>query len=176
LEDKIDDRVEETIKYISDRVGDMKTAENVFNTLKLTTRSAPIDVSKVRDFWWWICFSIMWQSNYVRMLPFVKDTSNIKFEENYTTFFASEEFQLWSMNNRDNIMKGNFSSYKFMSKEYIYDYNKDAAYRDGKKKNGSLGSAIKRKVPFTWIDSNMVGHHDFPSDDYFNVNNSFVNW
>jgi hypothetical protein len=176
LNDTIENRKEETIRYIASRVGDIKTAENVFNTLSLTIPSAPIDVSRVRDFWWWVAFCIMWQGNYVRVLPYAKDITTIKFEENYTTFFSPHDFQHWSMHNRENMMRDNFSTYKFMSKEYIYDYNKDAAYRDGKRKNGSLGSAIKRKVPFTWIDSNMVGHHDFPSDDYFNVNNSFVNW
>ena len=40
-------------------------------------------------------------------------------------FFDSTEFQLWSMNNPDKKIKDTLDSYKWIAKDYIYDYTND---------------------------------------------------
>ncbi len=172
LNDTIEQRLDETLAFIGRRVGE-SNAQHVLNTLREVTNKAPIDVSAIKDFWWWISFTLMWQANYLRILPFIKNIKGIKFEENYTTFFNTNDFQLWAMNNRDFDIGSNLN-YKIVFRDYIYDYNKDLEYRNGKRKNGSLSSAIKRKVPYTWIDNEHNGYYDFPTIEYYNNQNSFI--
>ena len=48
---------------------------------------------------------------------------------NYFHFYGTEDFQLWSMNNMDKKIKDTWNTYKWVCKDIIYDYTRDADYR-----------------------------------------------
>lgn len=164
------------ISYFNTRIKtNMKDAENVFLTLSKTIDTCPYEIETPKDYFWWWSFCTMWHSNYVRVLPFCSNPKGIKFEENYTTFFCNKEYQLWSMNNRNNVYKGGTTGYKFIPKQYIFEYTGDSEYNN-KQKIGSLGSAIQRKIPWTYIDKEMSSSYEFPPKEFYNYDNDFINW
>jgi hypothetical protein len=150
---------------------DENYSETLFSLLERITKAAPIKIDNVHKFWWWINFITKWQSVYVRVFAYSKNIKNIKMEENYTTFYCTDEFQLWAMNNSDNLIQHNLS--KYVSKKYIYDFNKDADYMK-KLKTGSLASIVNNKISVSYIDQNMNHSFEYPSKEFYNENNNFI--
>jgi len=37
-------------------------------------------------------------------------------------------------------------------------------------------SAVRRKKPFVWLDSQEKFGYNMPKEEYFNYNNDFINW
>ena len=106
----------------------------------------PIELKTTFDFLWWFNFSMKYQNVQLRIYPSIQLPYG-----KVTHFFDTTDFQLWSMNNPDKKIKDTPASYKFTAKDYIYDFTKDADYRDNKLKIGSLQLG---GVPFS-IDENF---------------------
>jgi len=94
---------------------------------------SPYPLKQVKDYLWWMNFSLKYQNVQLRIYPSVFMPYG-----GITHFFDTEEFQLWSMNNPDLKIKNDMSSYKWTAKDYIFEYTKDSLYRDNKLKVGSL--------------------------------------
>ena len=62
-------------------------------------------------------------------------------------FYGSPDIQRWSIANHDLKHKGSWKTYKWPSKEFIYNYNKDATYRDHKVKEKSFPKTIPMGQP-----------------------------
>jgi len=144
-----------------------------YHILKRVTDAAPIKIDNVYKFLWWINFAMKWQSVYVRIMPYSWNRDNIKFEENYTTFYSPAQFQLWSMHNSDKLIGDSPETFKFIQKKYILDVNGDAGYLK-KLKMGSLASMVQRKENCFFIDDKLKYHDTFPAEEYYNYNNDFV--
>lgn len=93
----------------------------------------PIPLETTADAMWWVNFSMKYQNVQLRIYPSVMMSWG-----SVTHFFDTTEFQLWSMNNPDKKIRDDLKSYKFTAKDLIYDFTKDANYRDYKEKVGSL--------------------------------------
>jgi hypothetical protein len=152
------------------------TAKQVYDFFDYMANSCPIKIVNVMDLTWWLNFALKWQSCYYRTIGFVPDPSKIKFEESYSTFYNSPEFQLWTINNRDKIFKENFDSYKYIQKEFIYDFDKNYYYLTQKKKIGSLANTIRRKKPFVYMDTEMNFSHTKLPEEFYNNDNYFTNF
>ena len=119
----------------------------------------PFEVKTVFDFTWWLAFAIKWQWIVARMYPFMVNPSRW---QNMISFYNCDTIQWWSIINHDLKHKGTWKSYKWPSKEFIFNYNKDADYRDNKVK--------ERSMPKTLPDHN--GYYNLhllmTSGEYFN--------
>src|SRR5207244_48154 len=96
----------------------------------------------VNDHLWWINFSLKWQLVQLFSVAFAakRNTAGITSEylmSHHISFFDTDEFQLWSMNNADKKIKNTWKSYKYTCKDVIYEFTRDKAYRDNKVKRGS---------------------------------------
>ena len=58
------------------------------------------------------------------------------------SFFNSEDFQRWSIVNHDLKHKGTWKTYKWPSKEFIYEYNRDDNYLNNKTKETSFPKTV----------------------------------
>jgi hypothetical protein len=134
--------------------------------------AAPIKIDTLYKFLWWINFTNKWQSVYVRILPYSKNRSNIKLEENYTTFFWPEQFQLWAMNNTDKLVKDNEDSVKYIAKDYILKFNGDQSYYK-KPKIGSLTNLVKQKEIVMLLGEDMSSVNEYPAIEHINEFNTF---
>lgn len=177
LHDSIKDREGDVIDFFTKRVskGRKKYAEPLYRVLKKMNDAAPIELNTVYNFFWWINFSIKWQSVYARILPFSQYPETLKLQDNYTTFFYTDDFQQWAMNNTDKFFgpEPGPGSVKIPSKKYIIDVNGDTEYIN-KPKVGSLTKLVKQKQLATTVDSNMNFRYDWPTEDMFNYDNDFV--
>ena len=134
--------------------------------------NAPIKLENVYQFFWWINFTTKWQSVYVRLLAYTLNKTSLKLEENYTTFYHTEPFQLWALNNTDKFSLNIDNCGKIVSKKYIFDVNGDKDYMK-KPKLGSLTHLAKRKEMVYTIDSNVQFGDEYPTEEYYNYGNDF---
>ena len=111
---------------------------------------------------------------------FKRDSKNFfslinKLQENYTTFYWPEQFQLWSMNNTDVLVKDTEDSVKYIIKDYILDFNRDQSYYT-KPKVGSLTNLVKQKEIVMFMNDDMTYTKEFPTPDseYINQSNTFA--
>ncbi len=149
---------------------------DMFERLRL---EAPIPIDTNYLFLWWINFTLKWQSVYLRPLVFAAER-NIPFitaeyvSNRFFSFYNTDAFQLWSLNNPDKRIKADWKSYKWVAKDLIYDYTKDAEYRDTKTKVGSLYHLMVGNNSYRFIDTNFNFHKDVSFDEYYLPDNSFI--
>lgn len=78
------------------------------------------------------------------------------------------------MNNPDKRIRDTWKSYKWVCKDIIYGYNKDAEYRDHKTKKGSLLPLIGFDPPFRFLSEGMRFSNDLKPEEYLRPDNDFV--
>lgn len=166
-------------KFFNKRLNDNKGANFYLDMFERLKDVAPIDIVTSHDYLWWINFSLKWQTVFMRILCRVapRNVSNIDLtyiSTNYNHFYGTEDFQLWSMNNPDKKIKGTWNTYKWVCKDIIYEYTKDADYRDNKIKRGSLYSVLVQQNSYNFIDESMKFWDEMNPQDYYNSNNDFV--
>jgi hypothetical protein len=147
--------------------------EHIFELFNKSVKAAPIQIDNVYKFFWWINFTTKWQSVYTRILTYSQNKDTLRPEENYTTFYGTKDFQLWSLNNTDSFIKGTPNSAKYVAKDYIFDYNRDSDYLN-KPKIGSLSFIVRQKNMSMMIDEDINFIETFPSEEYYNYENDFL--
>lgn len=141
--------------------------------------AAPIEIRTHHDFFWWVNFTLKWQLVHTFVLTYmgprgIANMSSEYMKEHYSPFYATDEFQLWSMNNLDKRIKDTWASYKWVCKDIIYEYTKDAYYRDNKKKHGSRFFMLLNQTPYTLIDENLQFSRSRDLAPYHNPVNDFL--
>jgi hypothetical protein len=173
----------EVLTHFTHKLGDVPNAEKeaafYVDTLERIRDVAPMPIYSHFDFFWWISFCLKWQFISVRMLAFTADRNahliTADYVRNhYSHFFDTERFQLWSMNNLDKRIKDDWKTYKWPCKDIIFDYTKDADYRDNKTKQGSLSTLLVQQDPFHYIDEHFGLHRNLPSEQYCTTDNDFI--
>lgn len=149
-----------------------------FDLLVWHAEQAPCEIKSTFDLIWWLNFSFKWQNVWFRMLlridnRFHKNLNPTWIDKHYQHFFTSLDFQKWSMLNSDKKIKDTWASYKFTAKDYIYEYTKDAFYRDNKDKRGSLFRLFIHKNTPIAIDSNWNFLYSVDKEQFYQPVNSF---
>lgn len=145
---------------------------NVFERLK---DAAAVKLKTNYDLLWWINFALKWQNVYMRMLSFAdKPLTGDWVKSYYAPFFCTDDFQRWSMVNLEKRVRGDWRGYKWPAKDVIFDYTKDASYRDNKLKSGSLKLLTAAQGPVGFIDDQFGFHKDLAPETYHEANNDFL--
>lgn len=121
-----------------------------FRLLDDHAKNAPCEVKTIAQFLWWFNFIFKWQSVYFMGLLRVPRAQRAQITQHFCTtyfhqFFSSTEFQIWSMRNTSSKIGDTFSTYKHVAKALIYEFTKDAEYRDEKMKLGSLSQLFVQR-------------------------------
>lgn len=140
---------------------------------------APVPIYSLYDFTWWINFTCKWATVYTRVFTFTAPVNKNRITKDYAftyfePFYNTEEFQLWSMNNMDKKIKDSWVTYKWPCKDIIYDYTKDAVYRDTKLKVGSLASFLRNHKSFEAIDDDFRLYEELDLEKYHIPENDFT--
>ena len=159
--------------------GDIATADFYMDLFERIRDKAPFPVTNNMDFLWWINFAIKWQACFYYILLFAPARNAHKVTREYVnarfvSFFNTDDFQLWSMNNLDKRIKDTWKSYKWVCKDIIYDYTKDADYRDNKMKKASLLFITAQQTSYHFLDDNMHFTNDLTPEEYLEPVNDFV--
>lgn len=146
-----------------------------FDKFQKIVFAAKCPVETIADWWWWINFSCKWSSVFHRMMVNTQLPEQIN--SNYITnfyqqFYCTEDFQLWSMADRQNKHMGDYLTYKFYAKNLIVKFLGDSSYIH-KVKAPSLSNITKFKKSSDIIDENYCFHYGINPMDWYNPNNSF---
>jgi hypothetical protein len=166
------------LKYLKEKGMSDYSAEFWYNMLIWHAKQAPCEIKTNYDLLWWLNFNFKWQTVWFRILlridpRYYKNLNQPWLEKHFHHFFTTEDFQKWSMLNPDKKIKDDWMSYKFTAKDYIYDFNKDAFYRDNKSKKGSLYRLFTHKNTPNAITSDWKYHYNFTGDQYYQADNGF---
>lgn len=119
-------------------------AEWLYQLVMTNSKESGIDLIDYEDFYWWLNFNFYYSGQHFKLLQQLQaaqlSTNDWeKYQQNNITWFHSDQYQLWSMNNRSNGVKfdGSVRSYKMPAKRYIFSVDKNPWYRDYKTKTGS---------------------------------------
>jgi hypothetical protein len=140
------------IKFISQKTN-YNFADWFYQSMLANINSVDVPVITYHDFFWWVQFNLAWVSDKLRsiQLGFVDKDSYELYIDNLVHWFNNNEYQQWSMNNNHAGVKygSHLSDYKLVSKNYIYDFNKDPYYLMFKGKSTSL-SLTQRNSKNAW--------------------------
>lgn len=162
------------------KVGMSENGANIwFDILDNHAKNAPCEIKTIFHFFWWLNFNFKWQSVFFRMLLRVeydaREYVDQEFVETYFHHFYSEHyFQKWSMLNMHLKIKDNWATYKWLAKDYIYDYTKDEIYRDHKEKAPSLFKLFLQKDTPVALTSEYKYLYEVDPTEIYVPNNSFV--
>lgn len=151
-------------------------AERIFDILDSICIASPIPIDTIYKWFWWINFTCKWQNVFMRSISFADKSQRESFKpfQNYDMFFRPDEFQLWSMNNSNQLAGNDWNGAKQVCKDIIYDYNRDSEYRDNKQKQGSLHQVLYKKQSVACIDNQLRWYDDFDYARWLVPNNSFT--
>jgi hypothetical protein len=144
------------VDFFYKKTGDFDVSNLFIKLFEKLKATSPILITTNFLFLWWINFTCRWQGVSVRPIVKISDfclrTIDKKLEyldKNMICFYNTDNFQLWSLNNPDKRIKDSWSTYKYICKDIIYDFDKDEDYRDNKLKIGSLKNyALPRRLLF----------------------------
>ena len=102
--------------------------------------STNVPVETYHDFWWWQFFNYSQSSIYLSSIKTHGFDQNNCSNYQYPDWFATDNYQKWSMNNNRCGIKYNLNliDCKLPSKEYIYDFDHDRYSRTFKTKQTSV--------------------------------------
>lgn len=137
------------------------------------------DITTVSQFFWWVNFIFKWQAVYfrilLRILPQHRHMVNAPFlKDHFQHFFNSLDFQRWAIANPDLKIKNTWQSYKWHAKDVIYEFNKDANYRDHKVKMGSLKGLFQQNKHPIALTSSYLFLNEINGLDFYQPDNIFA--
>lgn len=146
---------------------------NVLNTMRA---AAPCKVETVSDYWWWFNFNCKWSTVYWRMLAYSQSGTLLTKDyltTHYQQFFNTPYFQQWGMKDREHKHRGDYTGFKFHTRELVAKIIDSPEYLF-KSKRGSLYDITKIKKSYSVIDNNYVYHTSVNPGDWYDANNSFT--
>lgn len=155
-------------------------SEKLIGILSKPLQKSPWKEPTVYQFLWWLNFTIKWQNTYIRSCLYATPRENfcLKPEENYTTFFHSDGFQLWAINKivKDGkfVEDNSIASYKKQCKEFIFKFDKNYDYRMNKGKSGSLSKVILNKGTTNYITESNELINKIQFDQIYQPQNDFI--
>jgi hypothetical protein len=151
-----------------------KDTEKLVSIFVNQVNQAPIELSTMGDFSWWLNFSSKWSSTYYRTATKSPVPLSAEFFDNYFfPFYNSADFQLWSMYTRHEQHKGNWASYKWAAKDFICECIGSQEYQQ-KHRHGSLVSVLSHTVRASAMDDQFRLYNTINPEDWYNPNNSFI--
>src|SRR5665213_175485 len=168
------------VDFFEGTLNDHDAAVFYFELFDRLNKTAPIEISSNFDFMWWYNFATKWQACFCYILFYTLPENTHKITKEYLdtrfiSFYNTDEFQLWSMNNLDKRIKDTWKSYKWVMKDIIYNFNKDAEYRDNRTKVRSLPIVMKQHpIHFPLLDEEFRFRNDLKPKDFLLPENDFA--
>ena len=125
-----------------------------------TVDQAPFEIKTIFDLYWWLPFCFKWEDVDSRIVFKYAQTPHW---QSTFSFFNTEDFQKWSINNHDIKHQGTWKTYKQPAKEFIYKYFKDDNYRKNKLKELSLIKVLEGAVDGEYTKENMKERSESPN-------------
>lgn len=166
-------------KFLIEGCGINEKGSNLWATLFLKNLdTCPRSSGTMWDVFWWYNFTWKWIYVYYRIFLFSRTEGNFDSEwidHDYFPFYASEDFQKWSMYSTEKKHEGTWASYKITAKEYICKILGSTDYMN-KVKRQSLKNVVylRNRVNAFTIDKRVLRELHF--NDVYNSDNVIENF
>ncbi len=128
--------------YLMNKFKNQRKSKILIDYLQPLIQACPKPVHSMHDLFWWLNFTIKWQQVALRLAVFSGKKDTKAFAEQFRHFYASTDFQKWSLAGREAKMIKDLASYKLPAKKYILNYTNDLNYFSKKSKEPSLKNVI----------------------------------
>jgi hypothetical protein len=135
------------INVIKDKDSDM------LNVIEKYIDISPYKPKTCWELLWWFARSIDDLSTRYHSPRFLKDPSVYHLEH---AFFYTDYFEKWALSNPYAGHNGDYGTYKWPMKKYIYDYDKNEEYLNTKQKESSFPLIYKKQSRYLGISR---GHY-----------------
>ncbi|MEX6625419.1 hypothetical protein [Tenacibaculum salmonis] len=136
---------------ISRKLGTDKFTNQIIDFINPVIKQSPFEIITLYDYMWWLNFSLKWQTVSMRLIHGL-ERNHEDLETTVFHFFKSNNFQIWSLENHSSKIKKEWSSYKYIAKEFIYEFHKDPFYLEKKEKEQSLKEVLVNKTNFSVLN------------------------
>lgn len=152
---------------------ELAEAEHFAELLKNLAVQADFEIHSLWDLLWYLNFTGRWSSCYFQnFLTLSNSVDRLALEQGYLQhFFATTEFQQWTMKDRDHKHQKTFDSTKWYPRQLVANFLGDDSYL-AKSKHGSLYHLIRGRQSHHGLDNNYR-FVDPNYDVYHNPENSF---
>jgi hypothetical protein len=133
-------------------LGTDKFTQQIIDFIDPVIKKSSVEIISLYDYLWWLNFSLKWQTVSMRLIHGLERTHN-DLETTVFHFFKSNNFQIWSLQNHSSKIKKEWNSYKYIAKEFIYDFHKDKFYLQKKEKEQSLKEVLVNQDNFSILKS-----------------------
>jgi hypothetical protein len=89
-------------------------------------------------------------------------------------FFATDQFQLWSINNPQVRVIEKWSDYKNQAKLEIFGFDGNQNYYENKTKRGSLATVFNQRTVAEAIGTDFKFYSHIEMSNWYNPNNHFM--
>jgi len=149
---------------------DSQFGELLYEKINNNIKSINAPVYSLHDFYWWSMFNMRFIWGGVRPSMNYSTEDNVKefLDGSLINWFASNQYQQWSMannNNGEKIKGTSQSSYKWAAKKYIHNFDKNDFYLFNKIKMPSMPVIVKR----SWRTNFENFDYKWAIDDQYNV-------
>ena len=131
---------------IARKLGTDRHTTSIIDYLNPLVARAPVPVISLYDYLWWLNFSLKWQTVSMRLVHGLGRAA-ADLEQTVFHFYKSTAFQQWSLSHHDQKIKAEWSSYKYVAKELIYQFHADEHYLLHKEKEPSLKEVMVSGKP-----------------------------
>lgn len=144
---------ENPIEKYAEEPYDKVLREDIIEFLHNSITNSPRKIETLQDLRWWIQFAFNWHTT--------RANSYIELDRtkcsNIHAFFASDEFQLWSITNNDAKTKvGDYSDERWQLRDFIKEFTGDSYYSSNKKNQTSVLSSYHPEWVFLLNDHSNI--------------------
>lgn len=161
---------DQLIRYFESRIKDPKIAQEIYELMHTSAESSGLDIVTAYDLLWWFSFDSTWID--IRLEKFLQFQNPTKadldaFLKNHVAWFDSREFQIWSMQNLDSLLKFDTTrlQHKKALRDYIYDLDRNDWYYQFKNKTKSSNNAYEFRKSLRWILAIDVANNIYRTTD-----------
>jgi hypothetical protein len=114
------------------------------NLLRLQNQGKFTNIISISDWHWWNYYNLKWQGSMTRALVSNKKNHKEKISRSHIqeffdmTFFAHDNFQIWSYQNLHEVLSQGLKNHKKHAKNYIYELDGNDHYHANKTKMSSV--------------------------------------
>lgn len=148
-------------QYINNKT----TNDMILSWLDDFVARAPFEIKTGNDFAWWCNFALRWHDKMA--FKYVGKVGTPKINTVMNCFFATDNFQLWSMINHDAKFEdiNQWKTYKQPLKNYIHEFTGDDDYRVNMIKVNSPYSQHEHKIEYCDDQDHIyTNYNDIPKE------------
>jgi len=127
-------------KILEKKFSTKSRAKEVYGYLSPQIEAAPVPIDSLYEMFWWLNFSMKWQTVTLRLLMIGKAGRVEQLLPQLQHFYRTRDFEIWAMTHPDQRIRfaDGWAGHKWPLKDLILEHTQDTDYHATKQKRPSL--------------------------------------